>query len=181
MKRLYLMMAGVIMLGTAKLPAQMVKPEFGPEREKLSFLVGQFNTKTEITMGDNSSSSSGYVKAHWGLDSMFVLIASSEANPMMGEYKGFGVLGYDSRNGEYELSMFNNFAELTQYKGNFVGDTLILKSQIDTPQGPIDQELKWYKSGESVRLEVLNDLGQGYILTVDQTATPVTGKDRSEE
>lgn len=164
--------AATFAMMTAPTFAQMQKPSFGPERAKLSFIVGHFKTQTRVMMGDNSSSGTGTIKAHWGLDSMFVLYSSEEMNEAFGTYKGFGVLGYDSQNGQYMLSMFNNFGDRPAYKGNFAGDTLTMTAKIEAPQGPFDQQMKWFKDGNNVKLLIFNDFGEGYALMVDQTATP---------
>lgn len=164
--------AAAIAIMSGQLHAQMIKPTFSAELAKLSFIVGKFTTQTRVTTGVNTSNGAGTIKAHWGLDSMFVLFSSEEKNALLGSYKGFGVLGYDSRNVQYVLSMFNNFGDRPEYKGNFVGDTLTMTAKVETAQGPFDQQLKWYKDGENVRLLVFTDFGQGYSLVVDQTATP---------
>ncbi len=171
MKRIVLLVAGTLVVLFGQTFAQMTKPSFGPELAKLSFLVGHFSTQSKMTMGDNSANGTGMMKAHWGLDSMFVLFSTEEQNPAMGTYKGFGVLGYDSQNNQYVLSMYNNFADRPEYKGTFVGDTLVMSSKIESPQGPFDQQIKWYKDGSSVKLLVLNDFGQGYAVMLEQTAT----------
>ncbi|MFZ1080823.1 MAG: hypothetical protein WAO19_02735 [Candidatus Kryptoniota bacterium] len=170
MKKQIALIAAAIAMTTCPSFAQMIKPAFGPELAKLSFLVGRFTTQTRITMNANSSNGMGTIKAHWGLDSMFVLFSTEESNPALGSYKGFGVIGYNSQNAQYVLSMFNNFGDRPEYKGNFVGDTLIMSAKIESPQGSVDQQLKWYKDGNNVRLLVFNDMGQGYSLMVDQTA-----------
>ncbi len=152
--------------------AQMTKPSFGPELARLSFIVGHYTTKTNVMMEDNTSIGDGTIKAHWGLDSMFVFYSSEEKNPALGSYKGFGVLGYNSENSQYVLTMFNNFGDRPEYKGNFAGDTLTMSAKIQSPQGPFDQKMKWFKDGNNVRLLIYTDFGQGYSLMVDQTATP---------
>ncbi|HUI28583.1 MAG TPA: DUF1579 family protein [Candidatus Acidoferrales bacterium] len=152
--------------------AQMAKPTFGPELARLSFVTGHFNTQIRLMMGNNTANGTGTNEAYWGLDSMFVFYSSEETVAALGSYKGFGILGYDSQNGRYVLSMFNNYGDSPVYKGNFVGDTLTMTSKIETPQGPFDQKLKWFNDGNNVRLLIFNDFGQGYTLIVDQTAVP---------
>ncbi len=161
--------------------AQMTKPEFGPELAKLGFLTGHFTTQTKLMMDPNSTEGSigtGSATIHWGLDSMFVFINEEENSPAMGSYKGFGVLGYDLQQNQYVLSMYNNFADRPQYKGSFTGDTLTLTTNVETPNGPFTQQLKWYKEGNNVRLRIFNDMGQGFVLAVDQTATPASSENK---
>ncbi|MGO9482404.1 MAG: DUF1579 family protein [Candidatus Kryptoniota bacterium] len=172
MKKIIILTASALAMLSGQIYGQMVKPTFGSELARLSFLVGHFTTKTGIMMGDNSASGTGTIEAHWGLDSMFVLFSTAEENSSLGSYKGFGVLGYDSQNSQYVFSMFNNFGDRPEYKGNFVGDTLILTAKVQTEQGPYDQQMKWFKDGNNVRLLIFTDLGQGYSLMVDQTAAP---------
>ena len=188
MKRgIHLMRRSIILLGVAvtMLPilasAQMVKPSFGPELAKLSFIVGHFTTVTHIMMGDNTSEGAGTIKAHWGLDSMFVMFASQETNAGLGSYKGFGVLGYNSADQKYMLTMFNNFGDRPEYKGTFAGDTLVMTGKVENPQGAFDQELKWFKDGDAVRLQVYNDFGQGYTIIVDQKAKPSNDTTKLEQ
>lgn len=178
MKRYIAFVASILAMITGQAFAQMMKPSFGPELAKLGFLTGHFTTQTKIMMDPNSTEGSvgtGSSMIHWGLDSMFIFISEEENNPAMGIYKGFGVLGYDSQQNQYVLSMYNNFADRPQYKGSFAGDTLTLTTNVETPQGPFTQQLKWYKEGNNVRLQIFNDMGQGYVLMVDQTATPAAG------
>lgn len=174
MKSIYLLSMAVLALFAGQAAAQMTRPTYGPDQAKLSFLVGQYTTTSTITMRDNTTTSTGFVKTHWGLDSMFVFVSSEESNPNMGSYKGFGVLGYDSRNDDYALTMFNSFGFRTEFKGQFSGDTLTLKSQIETPRGTFNQKMVWFKEGQKLRMLVYGDFGEGYSLMVDETATPAT-------
>jgi len=169
-KKINRLAAAIIFITTAA-SAQMIKPTFGPELAKLSFIIGHFTTQTRIVMGDNTSTGTGTIKAHWGLDSMFVFFSAEEKNAALGTYKGFGILGYDSENQQYLLTMFNNFGDRPEYKGNFVGDTLTMTAKVQSPQGPFDQQMKWFKDGNIVRLLIYTDFGQGYTLVVDQRAT----------
>ena len=172
MKKQIILVFAAVAFCSGQLSAQMMKPSFGPELAKLSFIIGHFTTKTNIMMGDNSSTGTGTIKAHWGLDSMFVFFSTGEENSAMGSYKGFGVLGYNSTDTEYVLTMFNNFGDRPEYKGAFVGDTLTMTGTIHSPQGQFDQKMKWFKDGSNIRLFVYGDFGQGYSLLVDQTAMP---------
>lgn len=175
MRQLYfvLIAAFVFSIGQfSEASAQMMRPVFGPKQEKLSFLLGKFTTESKITMGENTMSGNGYMHIRRRLDSMFVFITSEENNSRMGSYKSFGVLGYDSRDSEYVLTMFNNFGFQSEFKGGFSGDTLELSSQIETPRGTFNQKMDWFKEGTGLRLLVYNDFGQGYTLMVDETAKP---------
>ena len=174
MKTFCIAISAMVVLGASSLHAQMTRATFGPEQQKLSFLVGTFTTSTEILMRDNNTTSNGHMKAYWGLDSLFVFMSASEETPAMGRFENFGVLGYDSQKDEYVLSMFNNYGTRPQFTGHFVGDTLVMRSHMETPRGPLDQEIRWYSSDKVVRMQVLNDFGQGSVLMVDQTLTPAT-------
>ncbi len=128
-------------------------------------------------MGDNVSTSGGVTQVFRGLNSMSLFIESSQINEMTVTYQGFGELGYDSQTKEYLLEMFNNLGRGIQYTDGFSGDTLTLRTTTQTLRRPLDQKLNQYKSGENVRLEVPNDSGQSYVLTVDQMTTPVTARE----
>jgi hypothetical protein len=153
------------------------KPAVNTERAKLQFLVGSFATETNIPAGPTapkSATGKGTSVISWALDSMFLLIDEQSINSLFGHYKGHGVLGFDSQTHQFVLSMFNNFGDRPSYKGNFVGDTLVLETKVPMPGRSFDQRLVWYKDGESVTLRVLNDLGKGYVLVLEQTAIPVS-------
>jgi hypothetical protein len=150
-------------------------------RAKLSFLVGDFATETNIPpipSAPKGVTGKGTSVITWALDSMFLLIEEQSTNPLFGQYKGHGVLGFDRQTHEFALSMFNNFGDHLSYKGNFVGDTLVLETKVPMPGRPFDQRLVWYKDGESVKLRVLNDLGKGFTLALEETAVPVSRSTR---
>ena len=88
------------------------------------------------------------------------------------------MLGFDLSTHQFVLSMFNNFGDRPTYHGNFAGDTLVLQTKVPVPKGSFDQELLWYKDGEAVKLKVLNDLGKGFVLVLEQTAIPVAQRTR---
>jgi Protein of unknown function (DUF1579) len=176
MKTTCIAIAAVVLLSVSDVSAQMTRPAFGPKQQKLSFLIGNFTTRSEIFMSDGHASSDGRMNAHWGLDSLFIFISASEETQAMGRFENFGVLGYDSQKDEYVLSMFNNYGMRPQFTGDFAGDTLVLRSHMETPRGPLDQEIRWFRSGGGIRMLVLNDFGQGNALVVDQTETPVPEK-----
>ncbi len=156
--------------------AQMMRPQFGPNQQKLSFLLGRYKTESQMTMGGNSSTRSGYQTGRYGLDSLYVFISSSESGSAMGSFRSFGVLGYNSRSSEYELSMFNTFGFNMQYKGNFSGDTLIMSGSLETQNGTFKQRIKWFKEGNNLRYLMYGDFGgNGYQLMVDETGKPVAG------
>jgi hypothetical protein len=152
------------------------KPSVDTERSKLKFLVGNYTTETSIPAGPSvpkGAIGKGTSVITWALDSMFLLIEEQSINSLFGQYKGHGVLGFDSPTHQFVLSMFNNFGDRPSYKGNFVGDTLVLETKVPLPGKSFDQKLVWYKVGESVKLRVLNDFGKGFVLALEQTAIPV--------
>ncbi len=143
-------------------------------RERLAFLVGSFVTEAHILAGrplQKESVGRGTSEVSWGLDSMFLFVDERSANPVLGVYKGFGLLGYDPHVRQYVLSMYNNFGDHPQYHGTFAGDTLILSARIPAPGKTFDQQVRWYPEGAMVRLEVLNDTaGQGFVPIMTQVA-----------
>jgi hypothetical protein len=155
---------------------QMQKPDPAKERAKLSFLVGNFSTQTRILPAGKSQKEvvgTGTSAVSWALDSTFLLVNEQSVNPLMGNYKGLGILGYDAHAKEYVLSMFNNFGDRPQYKGSFSGDTLTLISKVEYPGGSFNQKLLWFPEANNVRLTVLNDMGKGFRPVLEQTNTPV--------
>jgi hypothetical protein len=153
------------------------KPGSGNERARIEFLVGTFATSTSIPPQPsipNGATGKGTSVITWALDSMFLSIEEQSFNSLFGHYKGRGMLGFDAQTHQFVLSMFNNFGDYPTYNGNFVGDTLVLQTKIPAPTGTFDQKLLWYKDGEAVKLKVLNDFGKGYLLTLEETATPVS-------
>jgi hypothetical protein len=154
------------------------KPGVGPERARLAFLVGRFTTEAHVLPGPmvkEEAVGRGTSVISWGLDSMFLFIDEQSINPLLGNYKGFGVLGFDSKGQEYVLSMYNNFGDSPQYRGVFSGDTLSLSDTVRAPRGTFVQKVQWYVEGSTVRLRVLNDMGQGFTPVVDQWARPTSG------
>jgi hypothetical protein len=114
----------------------------------------------------------GTSSGRWGLDSMFVFYEEQSVNPLLGTYKGFGVLGYDPGEKLYVLSMYNNFGDRPQYRGAFSGDTLILSTRVPARSGAFDQKILWYRLGDAIRLEVLNDKGSGFVPVIEETSRP---------
>jgi hypothetical protein len=142
---------------------------------RLSFLVGTFTTESRILPGPmvpKEAVGKGTSSGKWGLDSMFVFYEEQSVNPLLGTYKGFGVLGYDPGEKLYVLSMYNNFGDRPQYRGSFSGDTLILNARVPARSGAFDQRILWYKQGEAIRLEVLNDKGTGFVPVIEETSRP---------
>ena len=154
----------------------MQKPDPAKERAKLSFLVGNFSTKTRIlptARSHKEAVGTGTSAISWTLDSTFLLVNEQSINPLLGNYKGLGMLGYDIQTKEYVLAMFNNFGDRPQYKGNFSGDTLVLISKVEYPGGLFNQKLLWFSEANNVRLTVSNDMGKGFQPVIEQTDTPV--------
>ena len=153
------------------------KPVLDTGRARVDFLVGSFATSTYIPPMPSMPkgvTGKGTSVITWALDSMFLSIEDQSFNSLLGHYKAHGILGFDSQTHQYTLSMFNNYGDHPTYHGNFVGDTLVLQTKIPAPRGSFDQKLLWYKDGEAVRLRVLNDLGKGFLLALEQTAIPVS-------
>lgn len=167
----------VVLLLVAEVSAQegpLRRPSAEPERAKLSFLVGSFRTETRILPGpmtQKEALGTGTSLIRWGLDSMFLVIDEKSTNPLLGDYKGLGLLGYDAAEKRYLLSMYNNFGDHPEYRGDFDGDTLVLTTRVPNPGAPFDQKLQWYRDSTKVLLRVLNDVGHGFVPVVEETAT----------
>ena len=147
----------------------------------LQFLVGNYATETSMPASPaapKGATGKGTSVIVWGLDSMFLLINEQSENSLFGKYKGHGVLGFDMPSQQFVLSMFNNFGDHPVYKGNFAGDTLVLQTKVPMPSHSFDQKLMWYKDGDAVKLRVLNDMGKGFDLVIEQVAVPVTQKSK---
>ena len=149
------------------------RPAAESPRERLAFLVGSFTTEVHILPGrmmQKESVGKGTSEVSWVLDSMFLFVDERSVNPVLGVYKGFGLLGYDPHDRQYVLSMYNNFGDHPQYRGSFSGDTLILSARIPAPSKPFNQQVRWYPEGETLRLDVLNDAGEGFVPVMKQVA-----------
>jgi hypothetical protein len=147
-------------------------------RDRLAFLVGSFATEVHVFPGrmvKKESIGKGTSEVSWVLDSMFLFVDERNVNPVLGVYKGFGLLGYDPHDRQYVLSMYNNFGDHPQYRGSFVGDTLKLIARIPAPGKSFDQQVRWYVEGEIVRLDVLNDTGEGFVPVLREVARRTQG------
>ncbi len=168
-----------LVAGTLQVAAQemMQRPVPGPERMRLSFLTGSFTTETRMPpspMNPEEVVGKGTSTLSFGVDSMFILLDEHGENPVFGNYKAHGVIGYNPQDKQYTLAMYNNFGDAPQYKGTFNGDTLEFKASIAYPGGSFDQKLHWYKDGSNVRIKVYNDMGNGPTLVVDQVYVPAS-------
>ncbi len=183
MKKIVLLLAALLLtiaLSQAQEQKQeqapaMPRPKFGPELAKLSFLVGDFTTETAIQpnpMMPNGSTGKGRSTLKWGLDSMFLIIEETSQSALLGNYKGQGLLTYDRQEKQYVLSMFNNFGDHPVYKGDFNGDTLVLETDVPIPGGSFKQKLMWYRDKKNVRLQIMNNMGTGFMPVIEQTYTP---------
>lgn len=158
-------------------PAGMPKPKVAPELVRLSFLAGEFTTDAKIhpnPVAPNGEAARGTLKSKWALDSMFLMFEEAVDFPAFGKYRGMGLLTYDKTAKEYYLGMHNNFGDHPSYKGNFVGDTLILEGQIPFPGGAFTQQVMWLSEGSQVKLWVRNNLGKGWVPVIEQTYLPVS-------
>jgi len=151
------------------------QPTAAAVRAKIAFLAGSYVTATTLPPSSSmpkGATGKGTSLITWALDSMFLSIQEESLNSLLGQYKGYGMLGYDPQLHEFVLSMFNNFGDHPVYHGGFAGDTLILMTKVPAPKAPFDQKLLWYRDSGTVRLEVLNDMGKGLVPVLEQTATP---------
>lgn len=151
------------------------------DRSKLNFLVGNFVTEVTMPPGPSmpkGATGKGSSAIVWALDSTVLLIDEHSVNSLFGRYEGHGVLCFDAQTRQFELFMFNNFGDHPSYKGDFVGDTLMLETKVPMPAHPFDQRLLWYREGNVVKLKVMNNPGNGFVLAVDQTATPISAKQK---
>jgi len=149
------------------------------ERARAGFLVGTFTTTSLIPPMPSipkGVTGNGTSSVTWALDSMFLSIEEESYSTFMGHFKQHGMLGYDPQAHEFVLSMFNSTGDHPTYHGNFEGDTLVLQTKIQAPKASFDQKLQWFKDGDAVKLNVLNDFGSGFLLIYEQTSTPASQK-----
>ena len=160
---------------TASDSTKAQKPTMVTERAKVAFLVGTYTTRTTMPAGPsmpNGATGTGMSVITWALDSMFLSLQEEGDNSLLGRYKGHGMLGFDKPTGQFVLAMFNNAGDRPVYRGNFSGDTLVLQTRVPAPKGGFDQKILWYKQGDAVKLDVLNDSGKGFHTVLEQTAIP---------
>ncbi len=185
MKKLTLIIAGLVLLlftvllAEEKKPEQemMQKPKFSPELAKLNFLAGRFDLDLMTYKNPMGEGGPGKGKSdnHWSLDSMFVIINHEDDSPL-GHYLGHGILGYDIMRGKYKLWWFTNWGEATDYEGNFVGDTLNLATTMNMPDGSsFSLKLMYHPEGKKVKFRIFADEGKGYNLLMDATYNPTKG------
>ncbi|HTY58529.1 MAG TPA: DUF1579 family protein [Bacteroidota bacterium] len=163
-------------LGQGNTPATRTVPaKVEIPREHLAFLVGTFTTEMHILPGriiKTESVGKGITTISWTLDSMFLFIDEKSQNSALGSYKAMGFLGFDPREQQYVLSMYNNFGDEPVYRGTFSGDTLVLAAKIPGRGKPFDQQVRWYTAGGDLHLDALNDTGEGYLRVMREVLTP---------
>ncbi len=153
-------------------------PKFGPELAKLSFLAGNFSTENVAYPSPMSTGGSGKGRNmnRWELDSLFLVCNYEGEIAGLGRYKGKGMFTYDGRDGKYKCWWFDSFGSNTLYQGNFIGDTLLLEGETPLPQGTLKEKIMWHPEGKKFKFWMLQDWGQGFNLSMEETATPsVTG------
>ena len=171
MKKQLLLILGLVFLPVNLLladekksePEMPPKPKFTAELRELSFLVGNF--ASDITIKETPISKPGPGKgtiiSQWGLDSTFLLLNVDEIS-LQGRYRWHGYLTYDKLEKKYRMWWFNNWGEASDYRGEFVRDTLVLEGEMQTPEKIMKLKLLWHKQGEKVVLRVMADFGEGY-------------------
>ena len=157
-----------------KTQQQPEKPKFTPELAKLSFLAGTFDVA--LTQYENPMAKAGTGKGHntarWDLDSLVLIMDHEDQSPNR-HYGGHGVFSYDAVGKQYKCWWFDNWGGATEYKGDFVGDTLALAAEIQSPNGPMPMKLRWYPDGKRVGFKIFSDMGKGEILLMESINTPV--------
>ena len=150
------------------------KPKFGPELARLSFLTGTFTTEnmTHDTPMGKGGPGKGRNMNRWDLDSIYVIANYEGTMAGMGSYKGHGLFTYDAQAGQYKCWWFDNFGSHSEYSGNFVGDTLTMESEMQTPQGPAKERISWHPERKKVKFRMVWDMGQGPVPVMEETATP---------
>ncbi|HTY35707.1 MAG TPA: hypothetical protein VMH23_01280 [Bacteroidota bacterium] len=168
-----LIVTAAVVLGCSTARTQTSqKPTVASERPKIAFLAGTFSTVVSIPPSPpmpKGMSAKGTSTVGWILDSTFLSI--DDQNSLFGRYKAHGVLGFDAQEGQFVLTMYNNFGDHPSYHGSFVGDTLVLLAKIPSPRGTFEQKLQWYKEGNAVKLKIQNDMGKGFMPVMEQVAT----------
>ncbi len=155
-------------------PQQPERPKFTAALAKLSFLAGTFDvtlTQYESPMA-KAGTGNGHNTTHWDLDSLFLIMDHEDESPN-GHYKGHGVFSYDAPSKQYTCWWFNNWGGTTEYKGDFVGDTLELAAEVQSPNGIMPMKLLWYPDGKRVGFKIFSEMGKGEMLLMESINTPV--------
>ncbi len=168
--------AGTIVMAQEQPPAGGMppKPKFGPELARLSFLAGNFTTENvafDTPMGKGGAGK-GRNMNRWDLDSLFLITNYEGTMATMGKYKGHGLFTYDWQTQNYKCWWFDNYGNHGEYTGNFIGDTLALESEMQTPQGSMKERIMWHSEGKKVKFRMVWDMGQGAMPVMEETATP---------
>ncbi len=182
-KVLFLLTAGFLLVSAARLWAQEQKPagetmppmpKFGPELAKLSFLAGNFRTENVAHPSPMSKGGPGKGRNmnRWELDSLFLLFNYEGEIAGLGRYKAKGMFTYDGTDRLYKCWWFDSFGSNALYQGNFIGDTLVLEGEIPLPQGTLKEKIMWHPEGKKFKFRMQQDWGQGFNLSMEETATP---------
>ena len=182
-KVLSLLTAGFLIATAAMLWAQeqsgeqaMVppKPKFGLELARLSFLSGNFTTESMTHPSPMGSGGTGKGRNmnRWGLDSLFMMTNYEGQMPVLGNYKGHGMITYDWIGQQYKCWWFDNYGNHSEYTGGFVGDTLVMETETPMPQGNLKEKIMWHPEGKKFKFRMVWDMGQGPMPVMDETATP---------
>jgi len=159
-----------------KAPEGMTRPmpKFGPELAKLSFLAGNFSTENVAYPSPMSKGGSGKGRNmnRWELDSLFLVFNYEGEIAGLGSYKGKGLFSYDGKDSKYKCWWFDSFGSNVFYQGNFIGDTLLLEGEIPLPQGVLKEKIMWHPEGKKFKFRMMQDWGQGFSLSMEETATP---------
>ena len=153
-------------------PPTMEKQKFGPEVARLSFLTGNFVVELmtyDSPMGKGGPGT-GHNSAYWVMDSTFVMM-DHEDESLAGKYKGHGMFTYDRQENLYKCWWFDNMGGGTLYTGGFDGDTLVLSTDMKTPQGSAKMKLMWHPAGQQVKFRIMSDMGKGFAMLLESTST----------
>lgn len=173
--------AGLSLWAQEQKPAEGMtppKPKFGPELARLSFLAGNFSSESMAhpsPMGNGGPGKGRNVNG-WDLDSLFLVFNYEGELAGLGGYKGKGMLTHDGRDGRYKCWWFDNFGSSNLYQGGFAGDTLVLEGEIPLPQGVLKEKIMWHPEGKKFKFRLFQDWGQGFNLSMEETATPSGAK-----
>jgi len=112
----------------AMMEAWMKASTPGEAHQRLAPMVGVWSAETTVWMGDNEPMvQRGAVQKEWMLDNRFIRQTFTGESSPMGQFFGFGLLGYNNIARQYESVWVDTMSTAMMLQhGDFEGDELVL-------------------------------------------------------
>lgn len=117
--------------GAAKAPAKMEMPKPGPEVQKLSYFVGNWNSEGEVkenSFGMPAGHFTGSDKCEWFTGGYQVVCHSTGKGPM-GPMHGLGLISYNGEEKMYQYYGIDNMGFASMSRGKMDGNTWVYTAE----------------------------------------------------